>query len=482
MCGFLVTNKPVSDAELDHANFYIKFRGPDHTEKPKIENISFIHNLLSLTGEFRPQPIFKDNIAVVYNGEIYNFKELDKDAKSDGDVIIPLYKEYGANFLDKLDGEFSIVLIDFNTNKAILAVDTFETKPLYVAHKGPYFGAASLRSGLVRLGFKHIRELRCNTGIIYNIKSLAVEDIFEIHKFDVENEHKKTFDDWHNAFEAAVLKRLKYVDLKKTGVGLHLSEGHDSGSIAACLKKYNLSDDILIHSFITQDMHPEVLRWRHGLDQDTLPKNGSGEIFKSPNFKRSILDSIREEDFVLSNILYKKRVEDFDYFTMTPEAKLEVRNSYYHFTRNMYHLIYRARLKHSCRIGLGGYGGDGVSSAWVNKIYKKYGSIWPIINFRDNSMYLSDIIAGSLGVEVRNPYMDKALWQESFWMDKSVYRNENNNHKPPLHDYLEKEKFPFYKRDKNNDIEFFWIGFGNFLNFNSVHKDPIYVPQPDITL
>ncbi len=58
MCSFIFTNKDVND--LDGINFYTKFRGPDNTNQAKIKGYNFIHNLLSITGEFTNQP-FVDN-------------------------------------------------------------------------------------------------------------------------------------------------------------------------------------------------------------------------------------------------------------------------------------------------------------------------------------------------------------------------------------------------------------------------------------
>ena len=97
-----MTDKPVKPVDLDAANMYAKLRGPDGTNTITADNITALHNLLSITGEKTVQPIYRDNVMIVFNGEIYNYG----DYECDTDCIYHLYKEYGLNFPKYLDGEF----------------------------------------------------------------------------------------------------------------------------------------------------------------------------------------------------------------------------------------------------------------------------------------------------------------------------------------------------------------------------------------
>ena len=132
MCSILLSNKK-DKALLQNANTYIKLRGPDHTTFYEAEGLTFIHNLLSITGDFTTQPFIdtESNIVCIYNGEIYNALNSNHNYKSDGECIIPLYKKYGKNFVKKLDGEYAIILVDFKNQNIILVSDTFLTKPLW---------------------------------------------------------------------------------------------------------------------------------------------------------------------------------------------------------------------------------------------------------------------------------------------------------------------------------------------------------------
>lgn len=122
----------------------IKHRGPDDESIFVNDNVGFAHarlSILDLTPAGR-QPMFNKgkNIAIVFNGEIYNFQELKKplidkgyqfQSKTDTEVIINLYEELGEKCFEKLNGMFAFAIYDFRKNKLILARDRMGKKPLY---------------------------------------------------------------------------------------------------------------------------------------------------------------------------------------------------------------------------------------------------------------------------------------------------------------------------------------------------------------
>src|SRR5438477_2869927 len=117
MCGFLVYR-------IHGDNSKIASRGPDCTRLVKKPPFTFVHNLLSVTGRFTPQPFVEDEIVCLYNGEIYNHGSAD----TDGDILIPLYRRLGVDFARYLDGEFAIALYDFQNQIVVFATDPFKTK------------------------------------------------------------------------------------------------------------------------------------------------------------------------------------------------------------------------------------------------------------------------------------------------------------------------------------------------------------------
>jgi asparagine synthase (glutamine-hydrolysing) len=100
------------------------------------------------------QPIFNEDrsLAVVFNGEIYNYVELREflltkghhfETRSDTEVLLHLYEEYGSGLLPKLNGMFSFALWDKKQQALLLARDRMGVKPLYYGRIGPRWLFAS---------------------------------------------------------------------------------------------------------------------------------------------------------------------------------------------------------------------------------------------------------------------------------------------------------------------------------------------------
>jgi len=462
MSGFLVTNKNINDNNLEKVNFFLKKRGPDETTFSNYDDLSIIFNLNNISNNICRYPFIRDNILILLDGEVFNYRDIYKESNSCCESIFHNYKNKRKNFLNGIDGEYAIVLVDFNKNLIYATTDLFETKPLYISIQDESFGISSLPSALKALGFKKIKNFRSNCALEFNLKNKKIQDMYSYYKFDINNEHKKHFEDWHIAFENAVKKRVSSL-LPTSNICLSLSEGYDSGAVAASFKKFDIS--CFYFSYITQLNNPEVLNYRHDIDTN-LPLNKNGELFISPNFKNKKLIPIDDKTFNISKALYKSLNESFYYITYLNNGTLVKRKGDNHFMTFIYYSFYNFIKNNKIKVGFTGISGDGVAYPNVNEIIKKYNSILPIANGGAGSNLQASIIFGNLGVESRSPFTDPALLQESLWMDKSVYRNENNNLKAPIHDYLEKEKFPFYSRDKTGKLKHEKYGFGNYLNFN----------------
>ena len=111
------------------------------------------------------QPLYNEDcsVRVVFNGEIYNYRELRRElearghrfrSNTDGEVIAHLWEERGPAFPERLNGMFAIALHDARAGRFVLVRDHFGIKPLYYAHTANHlvFGSepkAILASGLV---------------------------------------------------------------------------------------------------------------------------------------------------------------------------------------------------------------------------------------------------------------------------------------------------------------------------------------------
>ena len=122
----------------------IRHRGPDAAGTYNDKNISLGHQRLSIIdlSERAKQPMTGEDktIWIVFNGEIYNWKELRKKLEngghsfvsdSDTEAIVHAYEEYGDQCTGMLEGDFAFAIYDSNKKKILLARDRVGIKPLY---------------------------------------------------------------------------------------------------------------------------------------------------------------------------------------------------------------------------------------------------------------------------------------------------------------------------------------------------------------
>ncbi len=419
MCGFAVTNKNIN---LEDSNFFCQKRGPDSTNIENINGISFLHNLLHITGDMTNQPFIKDDIVCVLNGEIYNYKDFG-NYESDGQCLIPLYQEYGVDFATELDGEFSICIIDFEMERMVLSNDTFATKPLWFAKENNEFGVASYESSLKLSGFSNPQKLVGNYTWLFDLKTLKEVEAFPIMSFDL-NQHKNTYDDWIQAFEKSISKRVANTPHK---IFLGLSAGYDSGAIACELTNQNINFKAYTIAS-AEDKH--TIESRHN-------KLTDGEVINLSSKEYSDVSSYIENN--CENFIYDGYNIKNDKASMGLGA-----------------ICSRAN-KEGYRIYLSGQGSDEIISDYGyngNKIYAhsqfggkfpdKLDNFFPWHSFYGGTQikYLNkeEYVAGTYGIETRYPFLDTKLVQEFLWLDSKL---KNNQYKAPLTKYLIRNNYPF---------------------------------------
>ena len=218
------------------------------------------------------QPMLSNDKAleIIFNGEIYNYKELKEELKSkysfktqsDTEVLLAAYLEWGSQMLTRLDGMFALVILDKNRQKLICARDTSGIKPFYYYYTPGQFIFGSepkvVRCGLTNAGqfnptilsefllfgisdhdegtfFQDITQLRAGHFLEYDLKNdtLKKHQYYHLPKANL----TKTFDDCQtlNEFKALfqeAVKRQLRADVK---VGSSLSGGIDSGAIVTTI-------------------------------------------------------------------------------------------------------------------------------------------------------------------------------------------------------------------------------------------------------
>lgn len=166
ICGFV--GKTESDKEVLKSMLNaIAHRGPDDEGMYIDDGVALGHRRLSIIDlDHGAQPMYNEtgDIAIVFNGEIYNHLELRRqliaqghvfDNDSDTECLIHGYEEYGTDILKKLRGMFSFVIWDSRTGKLFGARDHFGIKPFYYAQvDGNLVFASEIKSILKYPGFK----------------------------------------------------------------------------------------------------------------------------------------------------------------------------------------------------------------------------------------------------------------------------------------------------------------------------------------
>ena len=131
---------------LNQKNIYdlnkiLSHRGPDDEGFFYDENVALAFNRLSIIDlEKGNQPIIFQDLISIFNGEIYNFKEIKEElinknyifkTNSDSEIIPAAFDCWGINFVNKLNGMFAISIYDKKNKKLFLVRDRVGVKPLY---------------------------------------------------------------------------------------------------------------------------------------------------------------------------------------------------------------------------------------------------------------------------------------------------------------------------------------------------------------
>lgn len=433
MCSIFMTNKPAFDIEA--VNRFIRLRGPDHTEVLRRDGITFIHNLLSISGAFTVQPFTGGDVTAMFNGEIYNYRQFG-NFNSDGECLVPVYKEYGALFPQMLDGEFAVVVVDPAARSVVFSTDLFATKPLHVALAGEHFGIASYESALLAAGFSKVLKVPANRIFRIDLDTPQIYEIGNLYQFSLK-QYRRDFDAWTEAFELAVRKRAERCREK---VFIGLSSGYDSGAIACALNR--IGRDYSAYSVIGKERN-DILEQRA-----QLMRPGSTHKMIIPAF------DVRER----ARAYIDQHVEPLFYKTYSAKGDYNEFNLRLHDDSGATGLsmVCEAARQDGCKVYLSGQGADEIMSDYGfggHRIYphSNFGGLfpenladifpWPSFYGSSQESYLmkEEHVAGAYGIEARYPFLDKRVVQEFLALD---HRLKNSAYKSALRAYLETQRFP----------------------------------------
>ena len=250
MCGIVCAFELKEKAEdlrlqLLEMSKRIRHRGPDWNGIHCGENAILAHERLAIVDPTSgKQPLYSEdeNVILAANGEIYNHREIRKQfegkynfkTQSDCEVILALYKEKGAEFLDDLNGIFGFALYDAENDEYLIARDHMGIIPLYMGWdaNGTFYVASELKA-LEGVCTKielfppgHYLSSKIGKPVKWYVREWTT--------YENVKENETSIDDLHDALEEAVKRQL----MSDVPYGVLLSGGLDSSVTSAIAKKY----------------------------------------------------------------------------------------------------------------------------------------------------------------------------------------------------------------------------------------------------
>jgi asparagine synthase (glutamine-hydrolysing) len=276
MCG--ITGFNWKDEKLIIAlNKTIKHRGPDDSgyyadEKLSMGNVRLAIIDLSPKGHM---PMFSDDnkLIITYNGEIYNYKEIREElikkghrfnSRTDTEVILYAYKEWGFDCVKKFNGMWAFAIYDKNKNILFISRDRFGIKPLYYYHNNNNFIFSSEIKAILKCGIKRkandriifdylyynlidhseetffygIKRLMPGHNLIFDLakNTIRIENYYNLkERLKLKKGIKEDERELKKLFFTSVERRL----VSDVPVGSCLSGGIDSSSIVCTMRKLN---------------------------------------------------------------------------------------------------------------------------------------------------------------------------------------------------------------------------------------------------
>ncbi len=444
MCGIffnfnLKKKTGKKQSELYKRNFqkYLSQRGPNGYKEVIENNCYFLHSRLQITGDV-VQPVEDLNKILLFNGEIYNdWRKYNKNYSDTNFLSKFIDKNNFSNF-DKLDGEYSIIILEKKKKFLHIITDPFGTKPIYLAKKKNDLFVCSYDKSLedLKINKKKIYSINPNTHIKIKLTdNFPTEKKFPLKKFTFNSKKKTNYKDFEKALIKSIKKRAQRVQQK---ILLPLSSGIDSGLIAGLLNKLNIN----FSSYsIKYGEDENIIKQRY----EILRKSKKNNFFnikitkKIASIEKRYL--MKNSPFYNINIDYKPYLYD-DYRMI---------DAFHGLSR-----IFRLAKKNKEYIVLSGQGADEIISDYyapgTNSRRSCFRGNWKLCNkpwfnfyngWNKTLIAINERIGGSHGLETRYPFLDFNLVQSFLSLPNNL---KGKYYKAPMVEILKKIRFPFHNK------------------------------------
>lgn len=269
MCGFVAVISPGQPEDAALVAFMaaaLDHRGPDGEGAYQAPGVAMHHKRLAVIDiEGGRQPMVAGDVALVFNGEIYNYIELRSrlvalghvfNSASDTEVLLRGYLQWGERVVDHLEGMFAFVVHDRRTGTAFAARDPFGIKPLYRARIGEHWVYASEIKAILR----HPRAPRA-------LDPVALEDYLSLQFVlgartmfsgieKVEPAHCETLDPRAGAPRARRYWQADYASIRRVGLE-HAAAA--TGDLLAKSVSHQVRSDVALGAYLSGGLDSSVV-------------------------------------------------------------------------------------------------------------------------------------------------------------------------------------------------------------------------------
>jgi len=435
----------------------IRLRGPDRVSYIQDSNFVAIHTLLSMTGEFRDQPITTDEFVLMYNGEIYNDYERYRPDYGDADYLVNQIQEHGIEELNHLDGEFAICLKSFTSNSFYLMTDPFGTKPIYYQVGEDFCLVGTYESTIRASGLSGtIHQVPPNSLVTIALDDFSIRVKSPMRAFDFTHANIDTFETWNHAFAEAIRKRTTNSNHQ---CYVCFSSGHDSGVIAAELLAQHIPFGTYTIPF----------------KEDLIVLEARLDLLKNRGIPMEVLTPSEEElldmkEFVLKHCDPFLLLNTDSGFQNFPDPDMRKISGCIGAS-----ILFQRAKQQGRLISLSGQGGDEIFSDYYNKHsnpamseirgqWHKVHGPWQNFYGGWNRVFLGagERIAGMFGIETRYPLLDFQVVQEFLNLSPHL---KSSLYKAPITNRLQDLQFPYHERK---------MGFAAYddSQLRQVHSEP----------
>ena len=272
MCGICGTVNLADKGLIQRMTGVLAHRGPDDSGFFVFEDdrVALGHRRLSIIdmSEKAHQPMFNDDrsLCIVYNGEIYNYKEITSQlislgyrfkSNSDTEVVLYAYQEWGKQCLDKMNGMFAFSIWDRRKKELFAVRDRLGIKPFYYCFQNDIFSFGSeikaiLATKLVSpeadiealhnpwhfqsfptTGFKNIKKLPPGNYLNFSDKGLIIKKYWDIEPSEQHENEESAI----TTLTDLVKESVQYQMISDVPIGALLSGGLDSSCIVSIMSK-----------------------------------------------------------------------------------------------------------------------------------------------------------------------------------------------------------------------------------------------------